>query len=156
MVSAKCDKVLPIVALKMRKLSPVKSLRYGASCGDSRPRLSAERTPQVFDCSADEGWPERLKCHKILQAMPIGNLASASTGELALARTAEGGCPHMSCAINHCQAKLELFSFFGRHEAPIPLRVESLPTDLGWIDLHTADVHQAHSALFHFRARICI
>jgi hypothetical protein len=40
MMSAECNKVLPIIALKMRKFSAIESLRH-SSCRDSRPRLSS-------------------------------------------------------------------------------------------------------------------
>src|SRR5208282_1067351 len=45
-----------------------------------------------------------------------------------LARTAEGGCPHMRRTVNSGQAELELFSSFDRHAAPTPLPTESLLT----------------------------
>jgi hypothetical protein len=38
------NKVLVVITLKMRKLSTIKSLRHKVVCGDSRPRLSAERS----------------------------------------------------------------------------------------------------------------
>ena len=40
MISTKCYEVLPVIALKMRKLSPIESLWHTIVCGDSRPRLS--------------------------------------------------------------------------------------------------------------------
>jgi hypothetical protein len=38
-----------IIALKMRKLSTIKSQRHKVVCGDSRPRLSAERSSVLLE-----------------------------------------------------------------------------------------------------------
>ena len=43
-ISAERDEMLFVITLKMRKLSTIKSLRHKVVCGDSRPRLSAERS----------------------------------------------------------------------------------------------------------------
>ena len=48
-ISAECYEVRLIVALKMRKLSTIKSLRHRVVCGDSRPRLSAERSSAMLE-----------------------------------------------------------------------------------------------------------
>jgi hypothetical protein len=39
MIGAECYKVLPVIALKMRKFSSIKGL-WHSTCRDSRPRLS--------------------------------------------------------------------------------------------------------------------
>jgi len=51
MMSAECDEVLPVVILKMRKPSSIEGLRHEHPCGDSDPRLSAERSSAAFDLS---------------------------------------------------------------------------------------------------------
>jgi len=48
-IGAKRHKMLPVVDLQMRQLSSIKSLRHKDLCGDSRLRLSAERSSAAFD-----------------------------------------------------------------------------------------------------------
>ncbi len=44
-ISAERNEMLPVIALKVRKLPTIKKrARHKAVCGDSRPRLSAERS----------------------------------------------------------------------------------------------------------------
>jgi len=48
-ISTECHEVRLIIALKMRKLSTIKSQRHKVVCGDSRPRLSAERSSVLLE-----------------------------------------------------------------------------------------------------------
>jgi hypothetical protein len=49
MVSAEGHKMLRVIDLKMRQLPAIKSLRHRGLCGDSRHRLSPERSSAGFD-----------------------------------------------------------------------------------------------------------
>jgi len=48
-ISTERNEMLPVIALKMRKLSAIKSPRHKVICGDSRPRLSAERSSALLE-----------------------------------------------------------------------------------------------------------
>jgi len=48
-ISAESHKMLRLIDLKMRQLPTIKSLRHRGLCGDSRLRLSAERSSAGFD-----------------------------------------------------------------------------------------------------------
>jgi hypothetical protein len=47
-ISSERYKMLRVIDLKMRQLPAIKSLRHGGLCGDSRLRLSAERSSAGF------------------------------------------------------------------------------------------------------------
>jgi len=51
-VSAERNKMLAVINLEMRQLSAIKSLRHKGLCGDSRHRLSAERSSAAVDSRA--------------------------------------------------------------------------------------------------------
>lgn len=93
-ISAKCDKMLRIIDLKMRQLPAVKSLRHRGSCGDSRHRLSAERGSAGFDSRAAPAMCLEIfeKLERVDSSLGISLLARRRAS---LARTADGGCPHM-------------------------------------------------------------
>jgi hypothetical protein len=48
-IGAEGDEVLFVITLKVRKLSAIKSPRHKVVCGDSRPRLSAERSSTLLE-----------------------------------------------------------------------------------------------------------
>jgi len=50
MVGAECHEMRLVIPLKMWQLPSIKGLRHKSVCGDSRPRLSAERSSAGFDC----------------------------------------------------------------------------------------------------------
>lgn len=48
-IGAEGDEVLFVITLKMRKLSAIKSPRHKVVCGESRLRLSAERSSALLE-----------------------------------------------------------------------------------------------------------
>src|SRR5208282_2825890 len=94
MVSAECHEVLLVIALKVRKLPAVEGLRHRILCGDSRPRRSAERSSAVLKCIRNFGAVGLGSWIKSLPNFDSGKL-ERKPRRASLARTAEGGCPHM-------------------------------------------------------------
>ena len=93
-IGAKRHKMLPVVDLQMRQLSSIKSLRHKDLCGDSRLRLSAERSSAVFDSRTAKAVSLEI-FEKLERAdSKLGTLFLARR-RASLARTADGGCPHM-------------------------------------------------------------
>jgi hypothetical protein len=101
LVSAKGYEVGFVVDLKMGKLSAIKRLRHlqistKIMWGQPPPAVRRSEAPLFFlivvgKMSGFGGAVRIVRVHS-----QVGNLAAAGTGELSLARTAEGGCPHMS------------------------------------------------------------
>ncbi len=55
MISAECHEVLLLIALKMRKLSPIKSLRHKVRCGTTVPGCLRSEAPLCLKSSGNCG-----------------------------------------------------------------------------------------------------
>ena len=96
---AKSHKMLSVFHLKMRKLSPIKSPRHKGKVmwGQPPPAVRRSKAPLGFDsraCCPSTGrfprsWPENI---------PSREFPRWIERRASLARTAEGGCPHMGIA----------------------------------------------------------
>jgi hypothetical protein len=93
MVSAEGHKMLCVIDLKMRQLSAIKSLRHRGLCGDSRHRLSAERSSAGFDSRAAPAVSLKI-FEKLEREIPNWEFPRWRERRASLARTADGGCPH--------------------------------------------------------------
>jgi len=80
-MSAERYKVLPVIALKMWKLSAIESLRHRVVCGDSRPRLSAEQSSAFLESSRNL---ESVGLGSLTNSCPISDWESwmGNLGEL--------------------------------------------------------------------------
>src|ERR1700716_1950150 len=87
-----------IVALKMRKLSTVESLRHRSYVGTAAPGCPAERSSAVLKSSRKSEAACLADSFKLSFDSRLGNHGEGKNRRVSLARTAEGGCPHMSIA----------------------------------------------------------
>ena len=107
MVSAEGHKMLCVIDLKMRQLSAIKSLRNRGLCGDSRHRLSAERS--------SAGFVSRAAPAVYLEIFETLERLNSSLGISLLARKASFARPDSRWRLSPHDSKKEFALAFNNH-----------------------------------------